>query len=402
MDKYLTKSSSNESLSGKRPLEDNRDWRKPKRPSLKTRSPGITAHLATSNRFQDLPAEDDGGSNFAFCQDTTTTGKPKNIKVPPIIIQLNKEWTHKTINDLITLYTKTYHIKYRGNNSIAIYCYSNESHKLLTDGLRKEEILYHTFTRKDEKLYKVVLRGLPASAIEDVAGELSALGFKDVTVTKLTKKENITCPPILLKLPPGVDIVKLKQTKYLCNCVVEFLKYRPNNTYGTQCFRCQRFGHSSMNCNLPPRCVKCTKSHATKDCDKKDRSEMAQCCNCNEKHPANFRQCPERQKYLRKIVTRTEKAKEPVIQPHRVKRLQQVDQRTWAQVASSSTTEPVKTNSTIKEDERIASDSSQFDSVTKEMLQILSVIKSVKDKFTACPSMMEKVILVLSHLGRYV
>ena len=63
-----------------------------------------------------------------------------------------------------------------------------------------------------------------------------------------------------------------------------------------QCYNCQRVGHSSANCNLGYRCVKCTGDHEPGNCPRKAGSneinEPPSCVNWNEQHPANFRGCP--------------------------------------------------------------------------------------------------------------
>ncbi|GIX70693.1 hypothetical protein CEXT_183111, partial [Caerostris extrusa] len=58
-----------------------------------------------------------------------------------------------------------------------------------------------------------------------------------------------------------------------------------------QCHRCQKFGHSSINCRLTARCVKCAQEHLTSECPTQ-RTDAPLCANCNGKHPASYRGCP--------------------------------------------------------------------------------------------------------------
>lgn len=51
-----------------------------------------------------------------------------------------------------------------------------------------------------------------------------------------------------------------------------------------QCYRCQRFLRSSVNCTMAPRCVKCGGNHLTSGFSRTDRSSPARCCNCNGEH----------------------------------------------------------------------------------------------------------------------
>ena len=57
-----------------------------------------------------------------------------------------------------------------------------------------------------------------------------------------------------------------------------------------QCKSCQGYGHTQNYCAKPPRCVKCSGHHATKDCHK-NPTEPPKCVNCGECHPANYRGC---------------------------------------------------------------------------------------------------------------
>ena len=73
---------------------------------------------------------------------------------------------------------------------------------------------------------------------------------------------------------------------------ITFEPYR-RRTVLAQCYRCQRFGHSSDCCRLPFRCLRCSGAHRSSDCDK-PRSEdfVPKCANCGGQHSANYKGCP--------------------------------------------------------------------------------------------------------------
>ncbi|KAJ2952283.1 hypothetical protein O0L34_g4564 [Tuta absoluta] len=392
MDRFLQRSNS----LGKRPLEGPRtesEWKIPKHtahPRSQQPPPGVK----TSNKFSVLNANTNFTDPAMARLREACAPKNKSSRLPPILMELKQDWTHDHIKTLIGKYTSSFHIKYKGNNKISVVCYTAEGHEAVKTGLRTDGVAYHTFTRKDEKALKAVIFGLPAYAENDLKEELASLGYKDVVVRKMKVKDNkyTSSPPFLAQLPPGSDIACFHQIKYLSNCVVQIKKYRANNLYGSQCFRCQGFGHASRNCNLPPRCVKCTESHLTADCPKTDRTEPAKCCNCNEAHPANFRKCKERQKYLQTMTSRQQASKSKTDDKKPLNN-NLVDGRPWNFVSAGKQAWIPTSNTKYENTE---------DNATSDMLAILKCIKAIKRQFLACDDMMDKVILILSHLGHYV
>lgn len=409
MDKYLTRSSSSGSLCSKRRAEDDDDHNVlPKRPATNVKNQAKydkSRDFTSPNRFAMLSTDGDTESNkeaetmsSPFKVASTTIAKAKHI--PPIIMDLKADLTHEGIKQIVNKYTNRFHLQYKGSNKVAIICYTPEAHQSVKEGFRKENAPFLTYTRKDEKTPKIVIKGLPAFVEDHLAGELDSLGFKEVTVTKLKSKTNdAPCPPFLIQLSAGSDLTKFRRIKYLFNCVINMQKYKPNRLAGTQCYRCQGFGHSSRNCNMPARCVKCTDSHLTSECPKKDREAPATCCNCMEKHPANYGKCKARLSYLQRVEQKKEQERKPLfIAPQKQMKPAVLKNKTWADVASKQTShqEPppvqeIPTPLQPKEDQDI-----------KDMLEILQTLKKIKNQFTACTSMLEKVMLILTHLGRYV
>lgn len=387
MERFLTRSNS----VGKRPLEGpvkTSEWKIPKRTAHRAEQRPAEP-IKTSNSFGNLPG------NQTFASDSSTkfrdaTVARKTTRIPPIVLEIEPTWTHEFIRTTITSYSKNFHLQYRRNNRVAVISHTPESHQAIKDGLRAEEIAFHTYSRKDEKMFKAVIFGLP-SYVEDVLlAEITSLGYENVIIRKMKvpAEKSSFCPPFLVQLPPGANFAKFRQIRLLCNTVVQIRKYRSNNRYGTQCYRCQGFGHSSTNCNLAPRCVKCTEPHRTEDCPKKTRDQPAKCCNCGGSHPANFRQCKERENYLKILRERQDqlKAARTMKTPSKTN---MVDERPWNLVASANTQKATITDNTQ-------------DATTSDMLAILMTIKTIKSQFIGCTSMMDKVILILTHLGQYV
>lgn len=96
----------------------------------------------------------------------------------------------------------------------------------------------------------------------------------------------------------------LLELKRIC---LDFDRYRVVEYVSiTRCYRCQKYGHLSVNCTEEPHCAKCASSeHAMKD----GKSEEETCSNCyfedNEgdcKHRADSNVCPVFQNYRRGLM----------------------------------------------------------------------------------------------------
>lgn len=399
-------------MNTKRPADDELvDWRTPKRYATINSQEKFdrSRNLSTQNQFQSLPVDNDVDTGCKFFNEATTAAK-KSGHIPPIILELNTNLTHEKLKSIVGRYSNRFHLQYRNGNKVAVICYTTDSHQAIKQGLRNDDIAFITYTRKDEKTPKVVIKGLPSCFEKDLPSELDKLGFKSSSVTVLTSRKESTmpCPPYLVQLAAGVDLIKFRQIKYLFNCVISIHKFQPNSTAGTQCFRCQKFRHSSKNCNMPARCVKCTEPHATSECSKKDRKEPARCCNCEENHPANYSKCSARIDYLGRLMQKRDenaKLKTRIMLPS----FRKVDSlKSYANVAahdtrhSDTTSVAPKIPPPYKAPNIGNSGPPSEDTATTEMLNILLTIRRIKTEFIACTSPLEKVMLVLTHLGRYV
>lgn len=111
------------------------------------------------------------------------------------------------------------------------------------------------------------------------------------------------------------NLKQLKAIRYICSVKIRWEKYK-NPKKISQCYRCQDFNHGTDYCHRKPRCVKCTKQHLTKDCDKPAEAKP-QCVNCSGDHPANASECPTYKQHLQKVEGRRQAAvaaKQRVIQ----------------------------------------------------------------------------------------
>ncbi|GFT42681.1 uncharacterized protein TNCV_5140221 [Trichonephila clavipes] len=128
-------------------------------------------------------------------------------------------------------------------------------------------------------------------------------GFLVNKVAQLTKLKSKFKLPIFMvelqKSPDSPDIFKLDKCCYL-TVKIDTFNRRPGPT---QCYTCNLFNHSSKNCHIKTRCLKCGEPHRTDDCPIRNLIENPVCINCKETgHLANSHRC----------------AKFPKIQPKKV------------------------------------------------------------------------------------
>ncbi|GFU91152.1 nucleic-acid-binding protein from transposon X-element [Trichonephila clavipes] len=260
-----------------------------KKPNL-ILSPNFT--LETDNKFSNLKQQEIAGTS----NDNTTTNDPppptntpKTYLPPPIMLKTSE----KTREHMKVITTAFPNIRSKLSGEL-IKLYTNTSidyHKLL-NLLDQHQFQYHVITPKDERPIKVVIKGLPCNTdINDIKSDLTDQGFTDTKVSQLigriTKQK---LPVFMITLPRNINNAKIFQIKTLSYLSIRVEGYE--GTGVTQCYKCNRFNHTSDNCHMIPRCLKCGEAHQTKDCPIQ-RVETAYCINCQTYgHMANYSKCP--------------------------------------------------------------------------------------------------------------
>lgn len=220
------------------------------------------------------------------------------------------------------------------------------------------------------------------------------MGYTVLQVSLLKGKagEPLLRPLYLVHLDPLTDMSKFKLTKFICRCSISICKYTPR-TQPAQCFRCQQFGHVSKNCNMESRCVKCGAHHSSQEC-KKEKTAPAKCANCDEAHPANFRNCAARLRY-EETKKKTPRTSVPMPAPRPSPRTNSLssrilDGRSWSQVAAGRQEIP-PAPSTPQVSEIPSSNNMSTDALLKLVLQV----HQLKKKLAACPAKEQRILLII-------
>ncbi|KAM7298788.1 hypothetical protein ISCGN_019357 [Ixodes scapularis] len=113
-------------------------------------------------------------------------------------------------------------------------------------------------------------------------------------------------------------------------------KVRPYIPNPRQCFKCRRFGHSSVTCRGKTTCPKCgATDHPADTCE----GTLLKCVNCSGAHPTYSRACPKFQEE-KKILTL--KIKENLTYPEARKRFFFLQGGTYAEAAARGAAPPLK------------------------------------------------------------
>lgn len=250
--------------------------------------------IPLKNRFNPLLANNTDGNDEDMDLESTQNqadGAPqskgtatKGKKPPPVIVDGTIGEGNTAIQALKGLLKENFQYKY-ANGKTSFYTNNEEDYKKLKEYLSEKKFQFHTFTLNSEKLVKLVLKGLPPTiTIDEIKEELKDLNFNVEKIYQLSKKQEY--PLYSLLFSPGTSSQEVVKIRTLCYCIVSWEKpHRKVNP--TQCYRCQKFHHIANNCTRTIKCRKCAGDHHIKDCDKQDEV----CANCNQKHPANSKEC---------------------------------------------------------------------------------------------------------------
>lgn len=171
-------------------------------------------------------------------------------------------------------------------------------HERLPNQIRSSPLWWH-----------LVIKGLPDLPPQDILDDIKKQNLNCIKVAALISKRG--SPPVspshqqrtfLSSFDANADIKAIRKIKYICSIRVHWEKFK-NARKVAQCRRCQLFGHGTLHCRNPPKCVKCIGEQLTSSCTKQPEQEV-QCTNCKGNHPANYSACPVYLKHVEKLENR--------------------------------------------------------------------------------------------------
>lgn len=235
-------------------------------------------------------------SSPAFDVEMPLSGKSTKSEraPPPLFIQDKEKWTR--IRPLLSTHKVDWTSIRAVKTGIRVQVSTSENHRVLTRLLRHENVGFHTYALEEEKVLRVVLRGVPKEILpEFILEDLKAQGFPVREVHRLYSGRTKTAFDLVLVIldrsPEGKAIFNVKKVVDLSGIVVETPR---RGGSPSQCHRCQLYGHAARFCFARPRCVKCLGDHGTTECSRTPQTpEPPGCVLCGKLgHTANYRGCP--------------------------------------------------------------------------------------------------------------
>ena len=167
---------------------------------------------------------------------------------------------------------------------------------------KENNIEFASQKAKHDQPLKVIIRKLPIETpVADIQKALTDLHFSVQKVCQLSGKDKNTgakvpFPLFLVHLQKTANVSDIYNLDGLLYFKILIEPYKSHSL--TQCYRCQRFGHTQTSCCAAPRCVRCGEQHFTSDCQQKGTKTPPRCVNCKEEgHTANYLGCTAAKNY---------------------------------------------------------------------------------------------------------
>ncbi|GFV69032.1 putative RNA-directed DNA polymerase from transposon X-element [Trichonephila clavipes] len=223
--------------------------------------------IETKNNFSDL--EQDVEHPLPTDKNVISEKITPPTKLPhPVMLKIKKNFREQM--KLIT--NKFPNLRNRTvGDVVKMFTNDHEEYRFLIQYLKTDiEFEFYVIDNKKEKPIKAVIKGLPSSTkTEDITSDLA-----DEVI-----------------LPRNAHNSKIFDLTHLSYLQVKVEGYLVRGI--TQCFNCNNFYHTAANCHMKPRCLKCGKNHATRNCLIKERQENPFCINCQDYgHSACYTKCP--------------------------------------------------------------------------------------------------------------
>lgn len=221
-----------------------------------------------------------------------TTDQPTEPQKPPPLFVASVKDINPLTSVLNNVAKDNFILRIVNFEEVKIQAKTAQAFDAIVDELKKKNTEYHSYQKKQDRPFRVVLKNIHSSSdIEALKEELTTLGHQVINITNIQHritKTKLSMFYINLKVAPNnKDVYNIE---FLLNTKIKF--EAPNKKREIpQCTRCQRYEHTKNFCSRQARCVKCAGNHLTQECPMKERSNNVKCVHCEGNHPANYKGC---------------------------------------------------------------------------------------------------------------
>ena len=220
-------------------------------------------------------------------------------KVPPITLRLSPA----VLPVVRPLLHRDSRLLYRASK-ITVRASSLAEYTAILSAAAANHLEFFTHNPVVSHVSKSVLRGLPADTpTADILSALSDLDFPISAIRQMWRSDVDASGGRSRRLLPLWVLTHHQELTSSLRAVSGLLHFRvfvedlKSKDTASQCFRCQDFGHHAAFCKFPARCNLCAASHDSRQCPSRALPSR-KCSNCSGDHPASFRDCPARLRFV--------------------------------------------------------------------------------------------------------
>lgn len=360
------------------------------------------ALLDSDENPNDLAAKESNLINKNLFRKVHQTPNKKLVKqrIPPIVITQKFKNPKKAMTDIMAILKGNVSFKIlREGYSVTLE--TLDDHGTIKQFLAQQKIPFYTYTTRDKKPVRLVLKGVHHTYTpEEIVEDLSTKKIKAESVQPMFAKGKVPMDMFIVNFEQSTKIMELTKTvKYVCHQTVSWQPFIKKDI-GTQCRKCQRFGHAASNCGLEYRCVKCIHRHAPGDCPLED-DKPATCVNCNGNHPANYKKCSAYTKYEGRLTKFQRNSGNNKIQAKRTNNLESSSNGSHVKI-NQSYSQAVRSNNQPNQENNLNFLSSEINSLFNcSLTALLQKIQAFVPEYKQASDPTLKKILIIDFLSQF-
>lgn len=334
-----------------------------------------------------------------------------STKPPPIIVTDEKYNKIEMIMDGDNTNIKDYIYK-QTTLGMKIFVQNKADFDTLVASMVEKKIEFYTHRYSEEKIMKVVLRGLPQLNIEELKTHfVNEWSLRPLQIYEMkTNNANKHSALYLVHLNKNdITFNDLQKRRALNHTIISWAHYKPKYRGPTICNKCSSYGHGASNCNKTPHCLLCAGPHEAKHCALREteniNEKVFKCYNCSKdnkpsNHKANDIKCPFRQKYLdiKSKSTSNRQSQQHQQNTHQTPVIQASPQPTTPRQTASFNTRTNRRNHTSSYADQVKYGHQQSNEELFSISQLLSIFKGAVSKIKQCRTKMDQIQVIASLL----